>query len=82
MKEKDIKTIYGFDIEYLITLAQSLRSREIIMQDLEDRFRMYKCGYENGIKIMEKALQCQKDELINKLNLNIQKKWNKKKEVR
>lgn len=45
-----IKTIEGYGIDDILAIIQGLKSKEITPEILRNHLKMYKAGYENGIK--------------------------------
>ena len=56
-----VETIKGYRIDDILAIIQGLKSKEITPEILHSHLKMYKCGYENGIKVanfyIEQALK-------------------------
>lgn len=46
-----VETIKGYRIDDILAIIQGLKSKEITPEILHSHLKMYKCGYENGIKV-------------------------------
>ena len=50
-KQVKVETIEGYGIDDVLAIIQGLKAKEITPEILHNHLKMYKCGYENGIKV-------------------------------